>query len=105
MNKIIKVSPEDNAAVALVNLIKGETVELECEKIKVVVDVKAKHKIALRNFEIGSEIIMYGVIVGKAHLPIEIGELLTTENLKHHSAEVGVINSIEFFPMLLITVF
>ncbi len=88
MQKIIKVHTNDNVAVALMNLSEGDTVSLDSNTYKVLKPTKAKHKIALVDFSEGDEIIMYGVLVGKASKPIATGEVLTTENVKHQSAEV-----------------
>ncbi|WP_439129787.1 UxaA family hydrolase [Polaribacter sp.] len=87
--KLIKVNPSDNVAVALVNLKAGEVISFENQDIKVISDVKAKHKIALETFENEGEIFMYGVLVGKASSKIEKGGVLTTENVKHQSAKVS----------------
>lgn len=86
--KLIKVHPSDNVAVALVNLKAGDVITFKNEDIKVVSDVKAKHKIALSDFYSGDKIIMYGVLVGKANTPIMIGDVLTINNVKHESAKV-----------------
>ncbi|OQD42455.1 altronate hydrolase [Croceivirga radicis] len=87
MQKIIKVQAEDNVAVALTSLTEGELVTLNEEKITIVEAVKAKHKIALEQIPIGGKIIMYGVLVGKAISAIPKGGLLSTENVKHTSAQ------------------
>ena len=87
MQKIIKVQEEDNVAVALTSLTEGELVTLNEEKITIVEAVKAKHKIALEQIPIGGKIIMYGVLVGKAIIAIPKGGLLSTENVKHTSAQ------------------
>lgn len=86
--KLIKVNPTDNVAVALVNLTSGEEILFEGETINVVSDVKAKHKIALADFQVGDRIIMYGVLVGKASAFIGKGDLLSTQNVKHESDKV-----------------
>ena len=86
--EIIKVHPSDNVAVALVNLKAGQVITFENQEIKVLFDVKAKHKIALETFKNGDHIIMYGVLVGKASAIIEKGAVLTTENVKHQSGKV-----------------
>ncbi len=86
--KIIKVHPSDNVAVALVDLKEGEMISFNNDDILVVSFVKAKHKIALQNFKIGDQILMYGVLVGKASFTIKKGEVLTIENVKHQSAKV-----------------
>lgn len=87
-NKIIKVHPSDNVAVALVNLSVGETISFEGQTIILVSDVKAKHKIALETFNANDRIIMYGVLVGKANQPILKGDVLTIDNIVHQSEKV-----------------
>ncbi|GLR15461.1 UxaA family hydrolase [Portibacter lacus] len=87
-NQLIKVHPNDNVAVALVNLKSGQQINFENQMMLTVSDVKAKHKLALEDFEIGTRIIMYGVLVGKASKEIKKGEVLTTENVKHQSDKV-----------------
>lgn len=87
-NKIIKVNPSDNVAVALVNLKAGEIISFEGKDVHVVSDTKLKHKISLERFESGARIIMYGVLVGTANGVIEKGDVLTTENVKHQSEKV-----------------
>ncbi|NJX15704.1 UxaA family hydrolase [Tamlana crocina] len=86
--KLIKVNSSDNVAVALVNLKAGEVIPFEGEDIKILSDVKSKHKIALEKSESGARIIMYGVLVGSANGVIEKGDVLTTENVKHQSEKV-----------------
>ena len=86
--KLIKVDPTDNVAVALVNLVAGETIPYEGEDVVVLSDTKMKHKIAMKDFQSGDKIIMYGVIVGKASQAIAKGDVITTINIKHESAKV-----------------
>ena len=86
--KLIKVNPTDNVAVALVNLTASEEILFEGKNIKIISDVKMKHKIALVDLNIGDRIIMYGVLVGKASARIEKGGLLSTLNVKHESDKV-----------------
>ena len=86
--KIIKVHPSDNVIVALVDLAQGEQISFEGNEITVVSDVKAKHKMAEFDFNIGDSIFMYGVLVGKANQKIQKGEVLTTTNVKHQSGKV-----------------
>lgn len=86
--KLIKVNPTDNVAVALVNLIASETINFEGKEIRIVSDVKAKHKIALVDLNVGDRIIMYGVLVGKASAFIGAGDILSTSNIKHESDKV-----------------
>ena len=84
----MKVNASDNVAVALVNLEVGEVIPFEGQDIKVLSNTNSKHKIALKKFESGSRIMMYGVLVGSANGVIEKGDVLTTENVKHQSEKV-----------------
>ncbi|MBP1164090.1 MULTISPECIES: UxaA family hydrolase [unclassified Chryseobacterium] len=86
--KVLKVNPDDNVAVALVDLAQGETVTLDDLTYEMIKDTKAKHKFVTEDLSAGDSIIMYGVLVGKASQPIQKGEVITTENVKHQSAKV-----------------
>ncbi len=89
MKKLIKVNPADNVIVALTDLVQGDRVEFEGNTVILATDVKAKHKIAEHDLNVGDSIIMYGVLVGKATQFIQKGEVLTTINVKHQSEEVS----------------
>ncbi|GEJ43838.1 UxaA family hydrolase [Chryseobacterium sp. ON_d1] len=86
--KILKVNPDDNVAVALVDLAEGEAVTLGDLTYEMIKDIKAKHKFATEDLSAGDSIMMYGVLVGKASQPIQKGEVITTGNVKHQSAKV-----------------
>ncbi|WP_026729986.1 UxaA family hydrolase [Flavobacterium denitrificans] len=86
--KLIKVNPADNVIVALTDLVQNEQIMFEGTTVSPTTDVKAKHKITEKDFSIGDDIIMYGVLVGKAAKPIKKGEVITTENVKHQSEKV-----------------
>jgi altronate hydrolase len=49
-------------------------------------DVPAKHKFSLLPLQPGEEAFMYGVLVGKAVVPISKGGLVSTKNLAHASS-------------------
>ncbi|UPQ80884.1 altronate dehydratase family protein [Flavobacterium azooxidireducens] len=87
--KLIKVHPDDNIIVALVDIEQGETIAFEAKEITTTTAVKAKHKIAEFDFSTGDSIFMYGVLVGKASQNIQKGEVLTTSNVKHQSGKVS----------------
>lgn len=86
--KLIKVQKEDNVAIALVDLVRGDLVDFEGEQLLILSDTMAKHKIAMVDFAVDDPIFMYGVLVGKAIFFIKKGDLLTTENVKHQSDKV-----------------
>ena len=82
-NKVLKIHPNDNVIVALTDLKKGETVELDGQSYTLTEDIAAKHKFAMYDFEVGSEIKMYDVLVGKAQSPIVKGGSINIFNVKH----------------------
>ena len=81
--RIIKVHHTDNVLVALVDLKAGENVEYKGDSYSVTDFIPAKHKFAVTDIPEGGEIIMYGVLVGKAQSPIPVGGLLSTGNIVH----------------------
>jgi altronate hydrolase len=83
MNKTLKINAADNIAVALQNLTKGDVLIIDNQSIVLKTDVEIKHKFALKTFDIGDEIIMYGDLMGKATEQILRGSVITTKNVKH----------------------
>ena len=79
----LKIHPSDNVAVALTDLKKGETVKNNGVVYELSDDIPAKHKFTLVDIPEDAGIIMYGVLVGKAVVPIPRGGLITTKNIKH----------------------
>ena len=90
MNNFLQIDPRDNAIVALANLPKEMVLRVQGKEIKLREDVKAKHKFALTDLPSGSEVFMYGVLVGKTVADVAEGELLTTFNLKHAASEYSI---------------
>lgn len=82
-HNVLKIHPKDNVLVALTDLQQGEQITFENQTITLKTTVNAKHKYAEKDFAAGDYIYMYGIIVGKAKLPIEKGAAITTENLAH----------------------
>ena len=82
-NKVLKIHPNDNVIVALSDLQQGEIVELDGQEYILTENIAAKHKFAMQDFEVGSEIKMYDVLVGKANQFIKKGGSINTFNVKH----------------------
>ncbi len=82
-HKVLKVHPKDNVIVALTNLARGETVSFGGTDYFLQDDIPAKHKFFMEDMKPGDEVIMYGVLVGKAQMNIPKGSRMTTENIKH----------------------
>jgi altronate hydrolase len=77
-------------AVALKDLDKGDKVNVDGNEVTLKEIVAGKHKFALCNLESGSEILMYGIMVGKAARKIQKGERISTENITHDSRNYGI---------------
>jgi altronate hydrolase len=84
-NTVLKVDPRDNVLIALRNLHQGERVDFSGHAYALASDVPAKHKFATEDLAAGSDLIMYGVLIGKARQPIRMGEVLTTRNTVHEA--------------------
>lgn len=84
-NKSLRLHPDDNLEVALVNLSRGDWVQAGNERITLLSDVPAKHKYAAKDFRVDEDIVMYGVLVGKAITAIKKGELISSANIRHAS--------------------
>ena len=89
--QILKVHPQDNVLVALIDLLKDEKVSWEGEEFVLTENIPAKHKFVANRLLPGEEITMYGVLVGKAQTTIEKGSVIRTGNMQHASSayEVG----------------
>ena len=81
--RVIQMHPKDNVLVALQDLAAGENVLFNEENFILSDTVKAKHKFYIADLTVGSEVYMYGVLVGKVVHTVSKGSLMTTENLKH----------------------
>jgi len=81
--RVTKVDPRDNVIVALSPLSSGEVIEFAGKKGVLLTDVAAKHKFAEVDLPPGHEIIMYGVLIGRAVSLIRKGEALTSKNVRH----------------------
>ncbi len=83
----LHIHPKDNVLVALQDLKAGMEINFEGEKFPLTTDVAAKHKISLVELQPGDEILMYGVLVGKAVQHIPKGGPITTQTIRHASSE------------------
>lgn len=84
LNKLVlQIDARDNVIVALQNLKKGAVIRKYGKEIVLQNDIKAKHKFFIKDMQAGDDVIMYGVLVGKAQEFISIGGLMTKENIKH----------------------
>ncbi|MGI6732688.1 MAG: UxaA family hydrolase [Anaerovoracaceae bacterium] len=86
--KIIKINERDNVVVALKDLSKNETVEINGYGIVVLEDVKQGHKIAIQDIQAGAEVIKYGFPIGKATSFIQSGSLVHVHNIRTNLSDI-----------------
>jgi len=85
-SQTLQLHPKDNVLVALNDLRKGEAIGFSGQTYTLRTDVPAKHKFAMHDISPGDDVVMYGVLIGKAIEPIGLGERLTTRNTHHQAA-------------------
>lgn len=82
MEKLIKINPLDNVAVAISPLSKGDIVTLEDKTFTLLTDLPAGHKLSLSDINEGEKVIKYGYSIGFATRNIEKGEHVHNFNIK-----------------------
>ncbi|WP_342330284.1 altronate dehydratase family protein [Pedobacter sp. FW305-3-2-15-E-R2A2] len=86
-SSFLQIHPDDNVLVALQDLPKGQVIEWNNSQIILQDDIRAKHKFFITDLKVDDEVLMYGVLVGKATTPILKGGLMTTDNIHHASQD------------------
>ena len=86
-DRVLQLDSRDNVLIALTDLNQGEQIEFAGKAYALVSSVPAKHKFATQDLAAGADVIMYGVLVGKAAKPISRGERLTTSNVFHQASD------------------
>src|SRR6266567_1808758 len=83
---VLQLDSRDNVLIALADLKSGERIEFGGQSYVLPKNVPGKHKFVTRNLNIGEDIVMYGVLVGRAVKPVAAGELLTISNIQHQAS-------------------
>jgi altronate hydrolase len=86
LQKVLKINPSDNVIVALVDLKKDEKVVFNNVHYHLKDDVEAKHKFFENDMPAGTQIFMYGVVVGTTQQQVYAGEWMNVNNVKHASS-------------------
>jgi altronate hydrolase len=86
-NRFLKIHPADNVLVALTDLKAGEQIVYHGSSVTLPQDVQAKHKFVMKPMEAGSDVVMYGLLVGKTLNAIPEGGIIGTHNVKHKSSD------------------
>ena len=95
MAKIFRIHPEDNVAVAVQPLAKGETAGLDGQDFTAGSDIPAGHKMAIRAIRRGEPVVKYGFPIGSAKEDIQPGDWVHTHNVQ---SRLGDLLSYEYHP-------
>jgi altronate hydrolase len=85
-SSVLQLDSRDNVLIALTDLKAGDRIDFGGHVYTLPKDVPAKHKFATRSLAPSADVVMYGVLVGRAVKPIAAGELLTVGNIQHQAA-------------------
>ena len=80
--KGIRIHPDDNVAVALEDIRKGETLTLDAVSVTATEDIARGHKIALREIKEGEPVVKYGNPIGLAKADIPAGAWAHVHNVR-----------------------
>ncbi len=82
MQDIVKINQNDNVAVALRPLNKGEVLQTAEIAVTLMEDIPQGHKFALREIKSGEEVVKYGFRIGFAKEDIQPGQWVHVHNVK-----------------------
>lgn len=82
----LRINPSDNVAVAISPLHAGETIEADGRVITLRTDVPAGHKVTLKNFQSGENIIKYGYPIGHVTTDVPEGTWVSEKEIKTNLA-------------------
>ncbi len=82
MQDVIRINQEDNVAVALRPIAKGETLVIGDISVTVSEEIPQGHKVALKPVKAGEEVVKYGFRIGFAKEDINTGQWVHVHNLK-----------------------
>ncbi len=96
MTPVFRINPADNVAVAIVPQAAGTKIVVDGIEVTIRQDVPAGHKIALKDFAEGENVIKYGYPIGHTRNAIKAGEWMNEHNIKTNLA--GLL-SYEYHPV------
>ena len=86
--KAIKINKNDNVAVSIAPLKKGETITVDKQNIVLDEDVPLGHKFSLLNIEKGKDVVKYGNTIGMITADVKVGKWIHTHNLVTKLGEI-----------------
>ncbi len=82
MKNFIQIHNQDNVIIVLEDVLKGEYIDHQGQKIVFLEDVGRGHKVACQKIGQGQSIVKYGRVIGQATQPIKVGNHVHTHNVK-----------------------
>lgn len=82
MQDIIRINQEDNVAVALRPIEKGETLDIAGTPVTAAEEIPQGHKMAIRDIKSGEAVVKYGCSIGFAKEDVQAGGWIHVHNLK-----------------------
>ena len=86
--KAIIIHNNDNVAVAIEPLFKGDIIEVSGKNVTLKEAIPAGHKFAIKDIKKGEDIIKYAYPIGHAKCDIKIGEHIHTQNVKSNLGDL-----------------
>ncbi len=77
----IRLHPDDDVAVALRPLAKGETVRIEGSAVTLRADIPMAHKLALHDIAVATPVRKYGEVIGETRAAIAVGDHVHVHNI------------------------
>ena len=84
--KYLKINPADNVAVAISDLGAGEVITIDGVSITINQDVPAGHKVALKDFAEGENVVKYGYPIGHVKVSVKQGDWINENQIKTNLA-------------------
>ena len=82
MQDFVKINENDNVAVALRPIAKGETLQVGDAQVTTLEEIPQGHKFALKAIGEGEDVIKYGFRIGHAKEAIQKGQWVHVHNIK-----------------------
>jgi altronate hydrolase len=90
---LIRLSEQDNVAVAARSIGKGAALEIDGQRLEAKDPIPFAHKVALRPIGPGEQVVKYGVPIGRAKVAIEAGRHVHVHNIRSDYVN----NEVDFF--------
>ncbi len=81
MKRGLLIDKNDNVGIVVEAVAKGDEISIEGKVLTALEDIRPPHKIALIDFNVGDDVIKYGVVMGYATQAIKAGQHVHVHNV------------------------